>query len=61
VTFTPWFCKIWGHDWSAVFSRPLPGLVATGVNTRGFAPMTHYQVCRRCKLERNPIEAVEIT
>lgn len=44
----PWLCKIWGHDWSAVF-------------TRGFAPVTHYQVCRRCKLERNPIDAVEIT
>ena len=40
--------EIWGHDWSAVF-------------TRGFAPVTHYQVCERCKLERNPIDAVEIT
>ena len=27
----PWLCKIWGHGWSAVF-------------TRGFAPVTHYQV-----------------
>ena len=43
----PWLCKVFGHDWSAIF-------------TRATVPPTHYQKCRRCLLERNVIDAVEI-